>query len=109
MVYERRKHSGELPIVGVNVFKSKNGEAEREQTVELMRSSDEEKQHQLEHLRSFKERNAARAGFALERLKATARRGDNVFGELMETVKVCSLGQITQALFEVGGEYRRNM
>ena len=109
MVYERRKHSGELPIVGVNVFMSKNGEADREQTVELMRSSDGEKQHQLGHLRSFHERNASRSGPALERLKAAARRGDNVFDELMDTVKVCSLGQITQALFDVGGEYRRNM
>ncbi len=110
MLYERRKHSGELPIVGVNTFLSKNGEAgEGERTVELMRSSDDEKQHQLEHLRSFQKRNAGRSGEALDRLQAAARRGDNVFDELMETVKVCSLGQITQALFEVGGEYRRNM
>ncbi len=109
MVYERRKHSGELPIVGVNTFTSKNGEAVDEAKVELMRSSDDEKQHQLQHLLAFQKRNASRSGDALERLKNVARRGDNVFDELMETVKVCSLGQITQALFEVGGEYRRNM
>ena len=109
IVYERRKHSGELPIVGVNTFMAKNGEAEAAGPVELMRSSDDEKQHQLEHLRSFQRRSEGRAEEALERLMDVARRGDNVFDELLETVKVCSLGQITQALFEVGGEYRRNM
>ncbi len=109
MVYEGRKHSGDLPIIGVNTFMSKNGEAENAKPVELMRSSDDEKQHQLEHLLSFQKRNADRSAETLERLKKVARRGDNVFDELMDTVKVCSLGQITQALFEVGGEYRRNM
>ena len=109
IVYERKKHSGELPIVGVNTFMGTNGEAEAAEPVELMRSSDNEKQHQLEHLRSFQKRNEGCAPAALERLKDVARRGDNVFDELLETVKVCSLGQITQALFEVGGEYRRNM
>jgi methylmalonyl-CoA mutase len=74
-----------------------------------MRSSEEEKQHQLRHLRAFQERNAARSGPALDRLKERARSGGNVFEELMDTVRVCSLGQITSALFAVGGAYRRNM
>ena len=74
-----------------------------------MRSTDEEKERQLQTVRTFQRRNADRARVALEKLKETARSGGNVFEELMETVKVCSLGQITQALFEVGGQYRRNM
>ncbi|RMF55898.1 MAG: methylmalonyl-CoA mutase, partial [Bacteroidetes bacterium] len=77
--------------------------------VALMRSTDDEKQRQLASLRAFQRRNADRAPEALERLKEVARNGGNVFEELMETVKVCSLGQITRALFEVGGQYRRNM
>ena len=110
LTYEQKKHSGELPIIGVNTFTA-NGEreAEEDRGVELMRSSDEEKQHQLRSLRLFQERHAGQSEDALERLKEAARRGDNLFGELMETVKVCSLGQITDALFEVGGQYRRNM
>jgi methylmalonyl-CoA mutase len=74
-----------------------------------MRSHEEEKRHQLENLRAFQRRNASRAPAALERIQQVARRGENVFAELMEAVRYCSLGQITQALFEVGGEYRRNM
>ncbi len=109
MVYERKKHSGELPVIGVNVFTARNGEADEEGTVELMRSSEDEKQHQLRHLHEFQRRNAERSEQALDRLKKVARSGGNVFAELLETVKVCSLGQITRALFDVGGEYRRNM
>ena len=109
MLYERRKHSGELPVIGVNTFVSRNGESEEEGHVELMRSSDDEKQHQLRHLREFQRRNAGRSDEALRRLQEVARSEGNVFEELMDTVKACSLGQITRALFEVGGEYRRNM
>jgi methylmalonyl-CoA mutase len=109
MLYERRKHSGQLPVIGVNTFVSRNGASEEEEHVELMRSSDEEKQHQLRHLREFQRRNGSRSDAALTRLQEVARSEGNVFEELMETVKVCSLGQITRALFEVGGEYRRNM
>ncbi len=110
LFYEQQKHSGELPIVGVNTFLSKNGQEEAAaQPVALMRSSEEEKQHQLANLRAFQQRHADRAGAALERLQDAARQEGNLFAELMETVKVCSLGQITHALFEVGGQYRRNM
>ncbi|MEX2402116.1 MAG: methylmalonyl-CoA mutase family protein [Rhodothermales bacterium] len=109
MEYERRKHSGDLPVVGVNTFVSQNGQEEVEGSMELMRSSDDEKQHQLRHLDAFRRRNADRTPEALHRLQQVTRDGGNVFEELMETVKVCSLGQITEALFGVGGEYRRNM
>jgi methylmalonyl-CoA mutase len=74
-----------------------------------MRSGDEEKRHQIANLEAFQERNADRAGEALAALQRVARRGENLFEELMHTVCVCSLGQITEALFEVGGQYRRNM
>ncbi|PSR01063.1 MAG: hypothetical protein BRD47_07290, partial [Bacteroidetes bacterium QS_8_68_28] len=82
---------------------------EAENEPDLMRSSSGEKQHQLTALRNFHGRGEGRSEDALQRLKHAAREGENVFAELMETVKTCSLGQITQALFAVGGEYRRNM
>jgi len=107
--YEHKKHSGELPIIGVNTFTSGDGVMEEPQTVPLMRSSDEEKKRQIANLRAFHSRNADRSGEALERLRNVAREGGNVFAELMDTAQVCSLGQITTALFEVGGQYRRNM
>ena len=110
MVYEHKKHSGELPIVGINMFLSKNGVHEDEAgPVELMRSSNEEKEHQIANLTAFHVRHAERATEALKRLRQVARERGNVFEALMDTVKVCSLGQITHALFEVGGQYRRNM
>ncbi|MEM1128770.1 MAG: methylmalonyl-CoA mutase family protein, partial [Bacteroidota bacterium] len=107
LYYEHKKHTGELPVIGVNTFLAEaDGSVE---TVELMRGSSEEKEHQLRTLKAFQARQADRAETALERLQHVARTGGNVFAELMDTVEVCSLGQITQALFEVGGEYRRNM
>lgn len=109
MYYEHKKHTGELPIVGVNTFLPKDGSEDAEGPVALMRSSDDEKQHQLGSLRAFQQRHADRSAAALRQLQGVARSGGNVFAELMETVKVCSLGQITRALFEVGGQYRRNM
>ncbi len=108
ILYERKKHSGELPIVGVNTFMAGNGE-DTHQIATLMRSSEEEKQHQIAALKSFHHQNAEKSAPALKRLQEKARQGENLFEELMETVKVCSLGQITTALFEVGGRYRRNM
>lgn len=108
LVYEAKKHSGELPIIGVNTFVAK-GEGGEAAPVALMRSSEAEKQHQLSNLRRFRERNDARGRAAIERLQDVARSGGNLFAELMHTVQVCSLGQITQALFEVGGQYRRSM
>jgi methylmalonyl-CoA mutase len=106
--YETQKDSGALPIVGVNTFENPRPEAVTPPR-ELMRSDDVEKRAQLESLRGFQRRHAARAPEALRRLQDVARRGENVFAELMETVKVASLEQITRALFEVGGSYRRSM
>jgi methylmalonyl-CoA mutase len=106
--YESLKHSGELPIVGVNTFEGP-GEDDALGERELMRSSELEKQAQVANLRGFEARHAAESEAALQRLQDVARRGDNVFAELMDTVKVASLGQISEALFEVGGRYRRSM
>jgi methylmalonyl-CoA mutase len=106
--YEALKHSGELPVVGVNTFESPHPEA-APQPRALMRSSEAEKQQQVRNLRSFQARHAAAAEPALRRLQDVARRGENVFAELMESVKVASLGQISEALFAVGGRYRRSM
>ncbi len=108
MLYEHRKHSGELPVIGVNTFRAEEGE-EADGPLALMRSSDEEKKVQIADLRRFKERHREEAPAALARLQETARKGGNLFAELMKTVQVCSLGEITSALFEVGGQYRRSM
>jgi methylmalonyl-CoA mutase len=108
MDYEMQKHAGQLPIVGVNTFLNKKGSP----TVlpsEVIRSSFEEKKQQIENLQAFKKRNELVSKNALERLKNVAINNGNIFEELMETVKVCTLGQITHALYEVGGQYRRNM
>jgi methylmalonyl-CoA mutase len=107
--YESLKHSGELPIVGVNTFLAQNPEAEASAPRELIRSSDDEKQACLANLRGFHARHADAAPAALQRLQEIARTGGNVFEELLETVKVASLGQISEALFDVGGRYRRSM
>ena len=108
MLYELKKQSGELPIMGVNTFRRPGGDSVPEHK-ELARASDEEKWSQVERLRAFQEAHAAEAGPALARLKQVAAEGGNLFDELMGTVRVASLGQITRALFEVGGQYRRNM
>jgi methylmalonyl-CoA mutase len=108
LLYEHRKHTGELPIIGVNTFRASDDEAGPPQ-VELMRGTEEEKRRQLEGVRSFQSRHADVAPAALARLQATARAGGNLFDELLDTVRTCSLGQISEALFEVGGQYRRNM
>ncbi|MBS0313850.1 MAG: cobalamin-dependent protein [Proteobacteria bacterium] len=108
MFYEHKKHDGSYPIIGVNTFRNPHGDAVPE-TLELARSTDEEKQSQLKRLADFHAKHASAAPAALAKLKQTAIVGGNVFAELMEAVKVCSLGQITDALFEVGGQYRRSM
>ena len=108
MLYEHRKHDGTLPIVGVNTFRNPHGE-EIPDHIELARSSDEEKLDQIARLRAFQQRHGTHTEAALEQLRRTALAGGNLFGELMHTVRVASLGQITQALFEVGGRYRRNV
>ncbi len=113
MHYEMLKHTGELPVIGVNTFR--NPEVEDSNSGEigigipLQRATEEEKVSQLKRLGEFHERNAKQAPAALERLQQAALSGENIFAELMNTVRFCSLGQITKALFEVGGKYRRNM
>ena len=110
LYYESRKVTGELPIIGVNTFTNPHEDIDAVTSkLELARATEEEKQSQLRRLREFQARHANEAPAALKRLKDTALSGGNVFAELMETVCCCSLGQITQALFEVGGQYRRNM
>ncbi|MCH9019249.1 MAG: methylmalonyl-CoA mutase family protein [Proteobacteria bacterium] len=106
--YETLKHDGALPIIGVNTFRNPAPPAE-ETTIELRRSTEEEKQGQIERLRDFQARHRNAAPAMLERLQETAAGGGNVFAALMDAVRCCSLGQITEALFEVGGQYRRNM
>ncbi len=108
MLYEQRKHDGSLPIVGVNMFRQPP-QAEVAQDIALARSSDAEKQSQLRRLADFQARHAQQAPAALAALQQAAIANDNVFAQLMAAVRVCSLGQITNALFEVGGQYRRNM
>jgi methylmalonyl-CoA mutase len=108
LYYEHKKHDGSYPIVGVNTFRNPPGDA-MPKKLELARSTDDEKRSQMKRLQEFHSRNAAVAPQALEKLKSTVIGNGNVFAELMQTVRVCSLGQITRALFEVGGEYRRSM
>ncbi|HVO53324.1 MAG TPA: methylmalonyl-CoA mutase family protein [Solirubrobacterales bacterium] len=107
--YERLKHDGTLPLIGVNTFLPKEGEGEKTEGLELMRSTDAEKDEQIASVRAFQALGAERREPALDRLRDVARRRENVFESLMEAVKVASLGQISAALYEVGGEYRRNM
>ena len=110
MYYEHLKHSGDYPIIGVNTYRNPKADFDAESAaLELIRASDEDKQEQLDRLADFQNRHRNGSGPALERLKQTALNGGNIFAELMETVKTCSLGQITGALYEVGGQYRRNM
>jgi isobutyryl-CoA mutase len=110
MYYEMKKHTGELPIIGVNSYLNPNPPSEEDvNNMELARATGEEKEWQIHNLRSFQESNKSLTGEALKRLKETAVNNGNIFAELMETVKVASLGQITKALYEVGGQYRRNM
>jgi len=107
--YETLKHSGELPVVGVNTFLHPQHAAPSGGVKELIRSTDEEKASQVSEVAAFQRRHAADAPQALERLREVALAGGNVFAELMETVKVATLGQISQVLYGVGGQYRRSM
>ncbi|MQA06968.1 MAG: methylmalonyl-CoA mutase [Pseudonocardiaceae bacterium] len=108
MAYERQKHDGSLPIVGVNIFRNPHEGAD-EVEVELARATEQEKASQLDRLAEFQRRNDTEARQALRRLQDAATAGENVFGVLMDAARVCSLGQITEAFFEVGGQYRRNV
>ncbi|EHR50476.1 methylmalonyl-CoA mutase family protein [Saccharomonospora marina XMU15] len=108
MRYERLKHDGSLPIIGVNTFRNPHPE-EDEVRVELARATEEQKRSQLDRLADFHRRHDAEAQQALKRLREAATKGENVFEVLMDAARVCSLGQITEAFFEVGGQYRRNV
>ena len=108
MHYEMLKHTGEYPIIGVNTFRNPKGDAVLE-SLELARSTEEEKQSQLKRLQDFHARHADKAPAMLARLQQAVIDNTNVFEVLMDAVRVCSLGQITNALFEVGGQYRRSM
>jgi isobutyryl-CoA mutase len=108
LFYEHKKHDGSYPIIGVNTFRNPHGDAVSE-SIELARSSEAEKQSQLERLRDFQARHAAAAPQALERLRRAVIENCNTFEVLMDAVRSCSLGQITGTLYEVGGRYRRNM
>jgi isobutyryl-CoA mutase len=108
LYYETLKHNGELPIIGVNTFLPPKGE-EDDASLELIRSTREEKQQQINELSAFNNRNQDETPLALNKLQSVARNRQNLFNELMESVKSCSLGQISHALYQVGGQYRRNM
>ena len=108
LFYEHQKHSGELPLIGVNTFLNKKGSPTILPT-EVIRSTEEEKEQQIKTLQAFWKRNESKSAEMLQRLQSVAINNGNLFEELMETVKCCSLGQITRALYEVGGQYRRNM
>jgi methylmalonyl-CoA mutase len=108
MHYEMLKHTGELPIIGVNTFRNPQGDVVP-QSIELARSTEEEKQSQLARLQSFQLQHAGSASHMLSRLQAAVLENGKVFDVLMQAVRVCSLGQISHALFEVGGQYRRSM
>ncbi|MNL32299.1 Methylmalonyl-CoA mutase large subunit [compost metagenome] len=108
LYYETLKHTGEYPIVGVNTFLNKNGSP----TIvpgEVIRATEEEKVYQITALKLFQDRNSDKSETALKNLQKSAIAGDNIFEQLMEVCKICSLGQISNALYEVGGQYRRNM
>jgi methylmalonyl-CoA mutase len=107
MHYEMLKHTGEYPIIGVNTFRSAHDALP--QVIELARSTEDEKKSQLQRLHDFQTRHKAAAPALLQRLQQAVIDNRNVFAVLMDAVRVCSLGQITNALFEVGGQYRRSM
>jgi len=107
MHYEHKKHDGSLPIIGVNTFLNPKGD--EEVTIELARSTDDEKKSQISRLNEFRKRNQNQSADALERIKTAAINNENIFAELVDAVRYCSLGQISDALYEVGGQYRRNM
>ncbi|MEO6022538.1 MAG: methylmalonyl-CoA mutase family protein, partial [Burkholderiales bacterium] len=108
MHYEHLKHTGEYPIIGVNTFLNQHGDP-APNALELARSTGEEKQNQLKRLKEFQAAHANETAAMLERLKQTAIENGNVFAVLVDAVRCCSLGQITNALFAVGGQYRRSM
>jgi methylmalonyl-CoA mutase len=109
LYYETRKHDGSLPIIGVNTFLSEHDAAQEHAGVALIRSTEQEKQAQVAAVRAFQQRHAARAPAALAALQRSAAGGGNIFAGLMDAVQCCSLGQISRALYDVGGQYRRSV
>lgn len=109
MLYEMKKHHGELPIIGVNTFLHSDPPKDEDTNIPLARATVKEKEQQITNLRAFITKHQANSPMALAKLQQVALDGGNIFAELMETVKVASLGQITRALYQVGGQYRRNM
>jgi methylmalonyl-CoA mutase len=109
MLYEHRKHDGSLPIIGVNTFVKESAADAQPQEIELARATEAEKESQLSRVRAFQAEHGAEAQEALARLKDAAVSGENVFAVLMDAARVCSLQQVTEAFFEVGGQYRRNV
>ena len=109
LYYETRKHDGTLPLIGVNTFLAERDAAAAHAAVALIRSTEEEKQDQVNGVREFQARNAEQSAAALQALQQAAAREGNVFAELLNAVTVCSLGQISHALYEVGGQYRRGV
>jgi methylmalonyl-CoA mutase len=111
MLYEHRKHTGEMPIVGVNTFTDPDSStpSAEEFDIEVTRSDESEKMMVISRNREFKETHSAESEEGLNRLKQVARKGGNLFEVMMHIVEHCSVGQVTQALFESGGKFRRNM
>jgi methylmalonyl-CoA mutase len=109
MLYEQRKHDGSLPIIGVNTFRKPDSGDGTPDHIELARATEEEKESQLRRVREFQGAHSDEAGRALSALKDAAVSGENVFAVLMDAARVCSLQQVTEAFFEVGGQYRRNV
>lgn len=109
MLYEHRKHDGSLPIIGVNTFRKPDAEGGTPQHIELARASEDEKKSQLERVNAYREAHREESEVALQRLREASMNGDNVFAVLMDAARVCTLQQVTDAFFEVGGQYRRNV
>jgi methylmalonyl-CoA mutase len=109
MLYEHRKHDGSLPIIGVNTFRKPGGDDGTPDHVELARATESEKESQLRRVHAFQKDHEHEAQEAIARLKEVAASGENIFAVLMDAARVCSLGQVTEAFFEVGGAYRRNV
>jgi methylmalonyl-CoA mutase len=109
MRYEQRKHDGTLPLIGVNTFLPAKGDEDQVTTIELARATEQEKRSQVERTRQFQQRHSTQAQLALRALRDAASTNQNLFGALMQAARVCTLGQITEQFFEVGGQYRRNV
>ena len=108
MYYEYQKQSGEYPIIGVNTYLSES-ETNPYESMQVIRTSDEEKMQRINEVNDFKSNNADKLTPALDRLRETALRNGNIFEELLNTVQYATMGQITQVLYEIGGKYRRGM